>query len=362
MPLREIVGALDPDLPVAVLVVMHLRSARPSTLTEQLARTSQMPVVTARDGDRLVAGTIYVCPPDRHLAVELGRVRVLFGAAENGHRPAIDVLFRSLATAADGRSVAVVVSGALDDGAAGALAIADNGGAVVVQDPDEAVVASMPEHVLAVAPGTTCLPAARIAPWISDHVRTDERAETKDPQWLDFTAGNGGGKHASPSDQPQGFACPDCGGVLVLSDEDRLLWFQCRVGHRWSASALRERQEGALEDALWAALRIVDEQLDLDRRLLDRARATAHPRVAERLVQRVRERTDAADTLRRVLQTVVLPQAATAGDALAAVDDPATVDPGGHSARGQIGADGEGDEVAHRVGEVRGELGEHAGE
>lgn len=310
LPLRTIVAGLDPMIPAAVLVVMHLRSARPSTLANQLARASRLRVETAADGTTLVAGTVYVCPPDRHLAVDHGRLRVLLGPAENGHRPSIDVLFRSLGLEADGRSLAVVVSGALDDGAAGALAVVDSGGTVIVQDPDEAVVASMPEHVLAVAPGTTCLPAAEIARWIGNHVRRADRSRAV------ATADLTGEPNGDGGPSSRGFACPDCGGTLVAADEERLMWFECRVGHRWSAGALRERQDGALEDALWAALRIVDEQLDLDRRLLDRARAAGHDAVADRLVRRVRDRADAAARLREVLETTVRPQAASVADEL----------------------------------------------
>ena len=129
---------LPADLPAAVLVVVHLTSGPQTALAHILARDCELQVEPAVDGAPLRNGVVFVATPGSHLVVRDGRLRLGRGPGENGHRPAIDPLFRSAARWYGERVTAVVLSGTLDDGAAGSLAIAARGGAVLVQDPDEA--------------------------------------------------------------------------------------------------------------------------------------------------------------------------------------------------------------------------------
>jgi two-component system chemotaxis response regulator CheB len=295
-----------------VFVVMHLRSGRKSMLTEQLQRCTPLPVRVALDGEFVRTGYVYVCPPDRHMALDGGRLRVLLGPTENGYRPAIDVLFRSLARTADSHAVVAVLSGALEDGAAGALEIASAGGHVAVQDPDEAVVGSMPLHALALAPGAVRLAARRIGPWIEATVAsaplTRKGKTIRKPGVIDELGGatRGPASRLMPA-PPAGFACPDCGGTLMPTESGSYLSFTCRVGHRWGATGLRQLQDMSLEKALWAARRIVDEQLDLDHRLLKRAEEAGREVAASRLRKRIAERELAASSLGAVMEEIVAP-------------------------------------------------------
>ncbi len=162
--LTEIVRGLPPELDACVLIVLHLPAAGPSLLSRILARHSRLPVAQAQDGDPLLAGHVLVAPPDRHLVVVDGRVRLDDGPKENGARPAIDPTLRALAAAYGPRAIAVILSGALGDGARGAHAVAAAGGGVIVQDPLEAVVTSMPRHAIeAVGAAATVLHVDLIA-------------------------------------------------------------------------------------------------------------------------------------------------------------------------------------------------------
>src|SRR3954471_5922370 len=116
--LREIAGRMPPNLAAAVLVVLHV-SQTGSNLPAILTRAGPLPAEHATDGRPLETGTILVAPPDHHLLIEDGRARVVRGPRENRHRPAVDPLFRSAALGFGAATVAVVLSGALADGAAG---------------------------------------------------------------------------------------------------------------------------------------------------------------------------------------------------------------------------------------------------
>ncbi len=146
--LKAFVAGLPADLPAAVLVVLHLPTSRTSALATILGRSGPLRAEFARAGQPLTHGLIQVAPPDHHLLVTDGVVALSHHPAENGHRPSVNALFRSAAMAAGPAVIGVLLSGALDDGVAGLAAIVSRGGLAVVQDPAEALHASMPEQAL----------------------------------------------------------------------------------------------------------------------------------------------------------------------------------------------------------------------
>jgi two-component system chemotaxis response regulator CheB len=146
--LTRVVADLPGDLGAPVLIVLHTTPTKRSYLPEILDRAGSLPAEQARDGTRLEPNRIYVAPPDHHLLVVDGRLKVVRGPYENGHRPAIDPLFRSAALAYRERAIGVVLSGALDDGAAGSAAISRLGGSVLVQDPEKAAFPDMPRNAI----------------------------------------------------------------------------------------------------------------------------------------------------------------------------------------------------------------------
>jgi two-component system chemotaxis response regulator CheB len=146
--LQALVAQLPRDLPASVVVVLHLMADGASVLDDILDRAGPLPAAQAHDGERLERGRIYVAPPDFHLLLRGSSLHLSAGPRENGHRPAIDPLFRGAARAYGPRVIGVVLTGTLDDGTDGLRLIKERGGATVVQDPDDAAFADMPRSAI----------------------------------------------------------------------------------------------------------------------------------------------------------------------------------------------------------------------
>jgi len=143
--LRAVVSRLPHDLRAAIAIVLHV-GTHGSILPSLLNVAGPLHAAHAADGETYVCGRIYVAPPDQHLIVEGSRLRLVHGAKENFARPAIDPLFRSAAAEMGPRVIGVILTGLLDDGAAGLEAIQTRGGATIVQDPADAFARGMPLH------------------------------------------------------------------------------------------------------------------------------------------------------------------------------------------------------------------------
>jgi two-component system chemotaxis response regulator CheB len=137
--LKQIVGRFPPDFPAAVFIVIHLSPRTRSYLPDILQKASSMLVVRASEGAPIRNGTIYVTPPDRHLLISEDHIHLSRGPKEGLQRPSINAAFRSAATSYGNRVIGVLLSGMLDDGAAGIWEIGRRGGVTVVQDPSEAL-------------------------------------------------------------------------------------------------------------------------------------------------------------------------------------------------------------------------------
>ncbi|WP_182526492.1 chemotaxis protein CheB [Nocardioides dongkuii] len=311
--LRDLALGLPEDLPAAVLVVLHVPAAGTSVLPAILARAGRLPARHARDGDVLEAGTILVAPPDRHLVVIDGRVSLTRGPQENGHRPAVDVLFRSAARSHGARVHGLVLSGALDDGAAGAVAVTQRGGRCLVQDPQEALYDSMPRAAAAAAGlgdggalSVRDMPAALLS-WLGDlppPEGPDQVSELMQKETAMADLDPGALQDPVPPGNPAGFGCPDCAGSLFEIDEGRLRRYRCRVGHAWSPESLLARQTVGMESALWMALRSLEEKVALTDELAERAAGQGHPETARRFGTRSREARKAAELVRDLIADI----------------------------------------------------------
>jgi two-component system chemotaxis response regulator CheB len=271
--LRAVVAGLPADFPASMLIVLHLPRHAPSALPAILGRSTTLPVAAAVDGDRLRAGHIYVAPPDRHLLVVDDHIGLSRGPTENGHRPAIDPLFRSAALAGGPRVIGVVLSGSLDDGAAGLAVVTRRGGLAVVQDPEDALHPSMPRAALERVEARHVVPAARIGPVLAAAV--GDRLEPEGPDTdhtlvAEMVVSELDPLSAENVFEPAGYGCPTCGGSLFLIDGEPVPRYRCRIGHAWSPDSLLEEQAAAGDGALWVALRALEERASLGRRMAAR--------------------------------------------------------------------------------------------
>ena len=305
--LQKLVAGLPPKFRPAVFVVMHLAPQSTSVLPDILNRSGELPASHPRDGEAIRSGHIYVAPPDHHLMIEDGRVRLSRGPKENRHRPAVDPLFRSAARYHGRRVIGVVLTGALDDGTAGLISIKKRGGIAVVQDPDDAMVGDMPrsaiesvrvDHVVPVTEMPALL-AELTAQQVSDNGAGGTPRLEKETQIAEFDM------NAIEDDNrpgvPSQFACPDCGGVLGELNGEEILRFRCRVGHAYTADSLSAEQNEEVESALWAAMRALEEGASLAKRLAERAEGNKQNRVMRRFQQRAKDKMEQADVLRKLI-------------------------------------------------------------
>jgi two-component system chemotaxis response regulator CheB len=163
--LQRLVAALPPKLPFAFFVVLHI-APHGSHMPEILTRAGSYEAAHPEDGDAPAYGRIVVAPPNLHLLVEGGVIRLRRGERHGGARPAIDPLFESAAAEFGPRVVGIVLSGGLHDGAAGLAAVTAHGGLALVQDPEEAAHRSMPDAAIAACPDAEVLRVADIATFL----------------------------------------------------------------------------------------------------------------------------------------------------------------------------------------------------
>ena len=308
--LMRLAGDLPPDLPAAVFVVVHIPDTTTSVLPRILMKAGTLGAVHPEDGDPIEAGCIFVAPPDHHLLLEEGRVLVRQGPKENRHRPAVDPLFRTAALAYGPRVVGVVLTGARNDGTAGLMAIKRRGGVAVVQNPDDALFAGMPEHALDYVDVDHCVPLGELAPLldrlcrepadpqigayegVTDEMEFESKVAGLDPGVIES------GEHAG---ELVGFTCPDCAGPLYEIKDGELVRYRCRVGHAFTAEDALDGKVEALESALYAALNTLEESAEMADRLAARSRQYGHAHATSRFERRAQDARRQAATIRAVL-------------------------------------------------------------
>ena len=168
--LRQIAEDLPADLPAAVFMVLHVPALGRSYLPQIITRSGPLEAVHPTDGMSIEQQHIYIAPPDYHMQLELGIIRVVRGPKEHRNRPAIDPLFRSAAEVYGPRTIGVVLTGALTDGTLGLAVIHQQSGITIVQDPKDALYPSMPMSAQALVPVDYVLPLKAIGPLLAQLV------------------------------------------------------------------------------------------------------------------------------------------------------------------------------------------------
>jgi two-component system chemotaxis response regulator CheB len=306
--LAALVRELDADVPAAIFVVVHIPPQATSVLPTILGRAGSLPAKHAADGERIGPGKIYVAPPDFHLLVERDYVRVMRGPKENRCRPAVDPLFRSAARAYGPRVVGVILTGALNDGTAGLLAIKRRGGIAVVQDPADAFFPSMPESALEYVKADYCLPLASIGRTLTmlaqEQAASDETFPVPQEMEVEAKILEMDGTTMESEQRPghiSAFTCPECKGPLWEMRDGDLLRFRCRQGHAFTGETMMAEQTDAVEDALWTALNILQESAQMSERMAAESHQRSRHYAAAHFETMAREKWDRADILRRVL-------------------------------------------------------------
>jgi two-component system chemotaxis response regulator CheB len=309
-----IARALPADFPAAIFVVVHFPGSATSALPRILSRAGVLPAEHARDEAVIQPGRIYVAPPDCHLFLDGGRLRVSRGPKENGHRPAIDPLFRSAAHQYGRRVIGVLLSGNLSDGTAGLLTIKQWGGIAIVQDPESALHPGMPRSAIECVPVDHVLPVPAIPELLAELTagRTpsgkDRVMAQADP--LDLSTDSTLDQAAiedrkTQVGMPSTMSCPECHGVLWEHRDGNVLAFRCRVGHAFAEEALLAIQADQLEAALWTALRALEEHASLSRRMATRAADRGHSHSASTFTEHAMDSEHHASTIRTVLASGV---------------------------------------------------------
>jgi two-component system chemotaxis response regulator CheB len=304
--LRELASGLPGDFPAALLVTIHLHPEASKVLPDLVDRAGPLPAAFAEDGEEIARGGIYIAPPDLHLLVDQGRVMLRRGPRENGTRPAIDPMFRSIALNYGSRAIGVILTGGLNDGSSGLNAIKRCGGIAVVQDPRDARYPDMPTSALAATPVDHVVKLGEMAALLRRLAAQPAEPGPMPPAALrrevaiaaERDSSMGGNEELGERSL---LTCPECHGLLWEIKEGDLVRYRCHVGHAFTLEALDAEQATELDRALTSALRALNERIHVVRRLAEEARKLQQDRMIKRWESRVREYERQAEVIRAAL-------------------------------------------------------------
>jgi two-component system, chemotaxis family, protein-glutamate methylesterase/glutaminase len=248
--LSHLAGEFRAGLPASVLVVIHLSDQFYSAFDAILTQSGPLPARFAGDGDILERGQIYIAPAGSHMLIDGARLQLARGPRENHARPAIDPLLRSMALCCGPRSVGVVLTGTLGDGASGLAALKQCGGITVVQDPEDAAFPEMPAAALRRSKPDYIVGLRSMGSLLERLVNQPQGAAVSVPAAIRSEveiARNDGYTGMSVSGRVElmdrlgrrsVLACPDCHGVMWEIEEDALVRYRCHVGHAYGADLM----------------------------------------------------------------------------------------------------------------------------
>jgi two-component system, chemotaxis family, protein-glutamate methylesterase/glutaminase len=277
--LQRLCAALPADLPAAVFVAQHLSPSARSVLPMLLDKAGPLRALAPVDGQEIERGHVYVGAPDHHLLLRPDRILMRRGPFENRTRPAVNALFRSAAIHFGGRVIGVVLTGLLDDGTDGLIAIKAAGGLSLVQDPEDAEWPSMPRNALKRDHVDHSLPLSELGALLTRLAREEAGTSVPIPEEYLIEDRIAAQEFAvaetdivTPG-QPSHISCPDCGGVLNHIEAENEVRFRCQVGHAFTPIGLAAAQGDELERALGVAVRTHRDRVRLFAQMHDNALA-----------------------------------------------------------------------------------------
>jgi two-component system chemotaxis response regulator CheB len=281
--LQQLMKALPTKFAASIFVTVHVPENATSVLPRILSRAGPLSAVHAANGESIVPGRVYVAPPDFHL-------------------------MRSAAVAFGPRVIGVLLTGNLDDGTSGMAAIKRRGGLAVVQDPTDALFASMPASAIEHVAVDRVVPLRHLAQTLVEFSAMPLTPVTQPPSQDDAMENELSAADLAAIEDPEHhpgkpspYGCPDCGGVLWEIEEGNLTRFRCRVGHAWTADGLLSEQQDHLETALWTALRSLEESASLAHSIAERHRRRGVVELARRFDNQAASFENRAEVIRRSL-------------------------------------------------------------
>ena len=302
--LKTICARLPADLPASVFIVVHVGAEGRDLLAGILDGLCPLPVQTARDGQDVQPGHVYVAPADHHLLIIDGIIRLGRGPRENMTRPAIDPLFRSVGESYGPRAIGLVLTGKLNDGASGLADLKRCGGITVVQSPTEAEAPDMPIGALQASDIDYRASLADLGPLLGTLVAEEPGPRTAIPRRIALEIDIALGRPCLTSTiaqmgRPVALSCPQCSGVLSEIDAGSPLRFRCQVGHAFTAEVVAETHQGEVDEAIGVALRIIEERAYLLERMAQDAERSNRLKSAAGFIAKVHELRGYADVLRK---------------------------------------------------------------
>jgi two-component system, chemotaxis family, protein-glutamate methylesterase/glutaminase len=308
--IKQLVANLPANLEAAVFIVWHMAPDIKGILPHVLNKQKKLYAINATDREQIVTSRIYVAPPNRHLLIEKGQVRVTHGPKENGFRPAIDPLFRSAAYHHGPRVIGIILSGSLDDGTSGLWTIKKYGGLAIVQDPLEAEVPSMPEHAIQAVAVDHIVPVSEMAPLL-EKLTTEAALPLNNP---DMENKKKIEKEIRIAIQDKAmeenimlfgeltpYTCPECHGVLSAIKEGGRTRYRCHTGHAFSADGLMTFISKDIEQSLWNTIRSMEEGIILLNHMGDHFAEDNQPHLAAKYFKKANEIIDRSKLVRQAI-------------------------------------------------------------
>jgi two-component system, chemotaxis family, protein-glutamate methylesterase/glutaminase len=301
--LRFLAKGFDQDFPASILITIHLPLEFRSELDQLLSAAGHLPATFATEGEVRKNGRIYIAPPGRHLLVDQERLWLGVGPRENGSRPAVDAMLRSIAVCCGYRAIGVVLTGTLGDGASGLSAIEKTGGVAVVQNPRDAAFPEMPKNAIRHDNPDHVVDLRELPALLEKLVRQPAGNPIAAPDKLRYEVEIARNGRASMEKmdwlgQRSVLTCPDCDGIMWEIKNGDLSRYRCHIGHAYTQETITAGVDQHLKRALATALRALNERVALVSKMRDEAGERGRSKLANSLSMKADEFEREADVIR----------------------------------------------------------------